>query len=76
MLYNDAFNNSVKPSDLSGVDSIVNQIARHENIKRFDHGKPADIFLRKRDVYLPKLSDQTLENFEKLFKALNKTKGK
>jgi len=76
MLYNDAFNDSVKPSDLSGDDSIVNQIARHKNIKRFNHGKPADIFLRKRDVYLPKLSDQTLENFEKLFKALNKTKGK
>ena len=72
-LYNDAFNASVKAADLKGTDSIVKQIARHTSVDRFDHGKPADVFLRQRDKYLPKLSKATLDNFERLFVEANKT---
>ncbi len=72
-LYNDSFEKSHKIEDLNGSDQIVNQIARLEGIPRFNHGKPADVFLRNRDKYLDKLSDETLSNFEKLFVRINET---
>jgi predicted ATPase len=39
-LYNAAFKATLKGSDLEGTDAIVNQIARHLKVARFDHGKP------------------------------------
>jgi hypothetical protein len=38
---------------------------------RYDHGKPADTFLRKRDKILPNLSKVTFDYFERLFKVVN-----
>jgi hypothetical protein len=74
MIYNAAFGGtSVTTGNLKGTDQIVNQIARHLGIERFDHGRPADVFLRRRDEFLPKLSTQTLQNFETLFQRINKT---
>lgn len=72
-IYNSAFNTKIKAQDLSGTDPIISKICRHQGIDSFDHGKPADILLRKRDEILPKLSTETLVNFEKLFEAINKT---
>lgn len=72
-LYNDTFGKTHKPEDLKGSDQIVNKLARLEGIPRFNHGRPADVFLRNRDKYLDKLSDETLNNFEKLFEKINDT---
>jgi predicted ATP-dependent endonuclease of OLD family len=72
-IYNDSFNDSINLSELKGTDQIVSKIARLKGISRFDHGKPADNFLRKRDIYLDQLSELTLTSFEKLFNRINKT---
>jgi predicted ATP-dependent endonuclease of OLD family len=73
LLYNDAFGQKHKLEDLVGSDQIVNKIARLEGIERFNHGKPADIFLRNRDKYLDSLSENSLSSFEKLFIRVNET---
>ena len=72
-LYNLAFRKKHKPEDFTGTDPIVNRIARLENIERFDHGKPADYFLRNKVNILKDLSVSTLDNFESLFDRINKT---
>jgi hypothetical protein len=72
-LYNTAFTKKLNGADLKGTDPVVTRIARHEGVDRYDHGRPADIFLRDRDAVLKTLSDETLKNFEKLFDRINKT---
>ena len=72
-MYNGAFGKRLKSSDLTGEDPLVKRIARHEKVNRFDHGKPADWLLRHRDELLTSLSDETLDNFEKLFGSINAT---
>lgn len=72
-IYNDVYGKEHKVDDLQGVDQIVNKIARIEGITRFNHGKPADHFLRNRDKFLDMLSDSTLDNFERLFIRINDT---
>lgn len=72
-IYNKTFKKSHKIEDLKGSDQIVNKLARLEGIERFGHGKPADEFLRNRDKYLERLSEQSLTNFENLFKRINDT---
>lgn len=72
-LFNEAFGKSVAADDLQGTDTIVQQLARHEGVDSFNHGLPADFFLRNRDELLPKLSETTLENFEELFRSINAT---
>jgi energy-coupling factor transporter ATP-binding protein EcfA2 len=75
-LYNAAFGKAWKVADIPvGTDSLVSRIARLESVDRFDHGKPADVFLRRRDEFLHKLSAATLDNFESLFKRVNSTLG-
>jgi predicted ATP-dependent endonuclease of OLD family len=74
-LYNKAFSASLRATDLIGSDPIVFRIARHINVERFDHGRPADILLRQRDTFLPSLTPNTLDRFEKLFKRVNATLG-
>lgn len=74
-IYNKAFKKTTKPTDLHGSDQIVSKIARHEGIDRFDHGRPADYFLRNKMDILPKLSGITLSNFENLIDKLNSTFG-
>ena len=75
-IYNISFGKVHKSTDLHGSDQIVTRIARYEGIERFDHGKPADYFLRNKLDILPKLSSTTLENFEYLIERINKTIGK
>jgi len=72
-LYNETFSKAVKIEDLKGSDQIVTKLARLDDNKRFDHGMPADHFLRTRDIHLPKLSEITLSNFERLFERINST---
>ena len=76
LLYNKAFSKSLTPENLTGTDPIVSRIARHEGTDRFDHGRPADVLLREREVSLSKLSEQTLNRFETLFERINTTLGK
>lgn len=72
-LFNLSFNRKYKPEDLTGTDPIVNRLARLEGIERFDHGKPADYFLRNKATILKDLSTYTLDNFDSLFDRINKT---
>jgi predicted ATP-dependent endonuclease of OLD family len=74
-LYNKAFSKGVTSSDLVGGDPIVARIARHENVERYDHGRPADVLLRDRETILPTLSEGTMKRFESLFDRINKTLG-
>jgi hypothetical protein len=74
-LYNRAFRSSLTEADLIGTDPIVARIARHLKQDRFDHGRPADVLMRQRDVFLPSLSTNTLNRFEALFKRINSTLG-
>lgn|GEM_PF-2300848 len=71
-LYNKAFGKSLDVSVLTGSDSIVSQIARHEGLERFNHNKPAEALLRDRSL-LAGLSPDTLASFEKLIRRLNAT---
>ncbi len=73
VLYNRAFNTKIQPDELTGTDPIVSRIARHQNIEKFDHGRPADIFLRHRDEILPVFSQNTYSRFQKLFESINLT---
>lgn len=73
ILFNRAFGASVTEAQLKGTDPIVRRIARVLGKDRFDHGRPADIFLRHRDELLPLLSAPTLDRFERLFMTLNAT---
>lgn len=72
-LYNKAFGATLKEADLTGSDPIVGRIARHLGVERFDHGRPADVLLRERDGFLPKLNEATLKRFEALFERINRT---
>ena len=75
MLYNAAFGAKLKVGDLKGGDPVLARIERVTGSK-FDHGKPADVFLRRRDEFLPKLKPETLERFETLFRTVNATFSK
>lgn len=72
-LYNKAFGAKIKVEDLSGSDSIVRQISRHEGVDRFNHDAPANTLLRSKEDVMSKLSEETLAAFEGLFKRINGT---
>lgn len=72
-LYNSAFGAKLTKTAVPGKDRIIARISRSVGSPFVDHGAPADYLLRHRQVQLPKLSDVTLELFENLFKAINKT---
>jgi len=72
-LYNGGFSASLKVGDLNGKDRIISRITRFLGSEFTAHGRPADFLLRNRDRALPKLSETTLNNFESLFKEINKT---
>ncbi|MFD7206606.1 hypothetical protein [Streptomyces sp. NPDC059893] len=72
-LYNAAFGTKLKVSDLNGSDRIIARITRAPGVPFSEHGRPADVLLRKRDALLPGLSKTTLNRFEQLFTAINST---
>lgn len=69
-LYNAAFTNSLSEADLP-ADSrpLVKRI--EAVVGAFDHGRPAEVLMRKAEDHLPGLSDETLARFEKLFANIN-----
>ncbi len=71
-LYNLAFGKRLTADKLTGNDPILARIERHTG-EKFDHGRPADILLRQRDALLPNFATDTLDRFERLFKAINAT---
>ena len=73
VLFNESMNEAVKKSDLVGKDNIIKEICRYLKLDKFNHGIPADYFLRNRGEILPNLTDITLDNFEKLIIAVNNT---
>lgn len=74
-LYNKAFGTSLTVSGLTGKDRIIDRISRAEGVPFTKHGKPADALLRDPDraKFLKGLSTKTLQRFEDLFEAINKT---
>jgi hypothetical protein len=72
-IYNAAFLKAHVSANLTGTDPIVSGLARAEGIDRFDRGKPADLFMRRRDQFLPALSEETLANFEAIIDRVNQT---
>jgi len=75
-LYNRAFGAALTEHDLSGSDGIVSRIARFNGVARFDHGRPADVLLRDRETFLPRVCDATVVRFEKLFRSINGPLGR
>ena len=71
-LYNIAFDSQVTVSDLQGNDSIIKKLERYRG-EKFDHLKPATVFLRNKETFLERLSEETLEKFEALFTMINAT---
>lgn len=74
-LFNEAFGTSFAPDQLPGADPIVKRCARALGVERFDHGKPATVFLRKYTQFLSTISEDTLKRFETLFEKVNDTLG-
>ena len=72
-IYNAAFLKAHVSANFTGTDPIVSRLARAEGIDRFDRGKPADLFMRRRDQFLPALSEETLANFEAIIDRVNQT---
>lgn len=70
-LYNEAFGKTHKSSDLPNHPDRV--VLRLENLDgKFDHWRPAELLLRD-PLKVEKLSQSTLDNFEKLAKSINAT---
>ena len=72
-IFNPALAATFAESDIQSQEPIVRQLARLLGVDRFNHGLPADYLLRNRDKVLPALSDETLDNFERLFERVNAT---
>ena len=69
-LYNGAFSKSIAVTDIDIEKPIMQQLKKKNGGKDFNHYSPAN-YLAKNNANLS-LSDETLDNFEKLFKAINK----
>ena len=74
-IFNRALNQSIQPSTLNSTEPIVSQLAKILGVDRYDHGRPADVLLKDRDVLLPKFQASTFMNFEALFEKINQTLG-
>lgn len=72
-LFNEAFDKSIKPSDLNGTDRVISKISRHLEIDDYNHGIPANYLMKNKYEIFEKLSDETLKNFESLFNEINST---
>ena len=70
MLYNGVFSKQIAQGDIDATKPIMNQLKRKNGGKEFNHYTPAN-FLAKNAATIS-LSDETLDNFELLFKAVNK----
>lgn len=69
-IYNGAFGKNVSSTDINGSTSILQQLKTNNSGKDFNHYSPAN-YLAK-NISTIALSDETKNNFEKLFKEINK----
>ena len=69
-LYNGAFSKQIKQADIDATRPIMKQLKKKNGGKEFNHYTPAN-YLAKNAATIS-LSDETLDNFELLFKAVNK----
>jgi predicted ATP-dependent endonuclease of OLD family len=74
-LYNAAFGTNVRVGDLNGRDRIIARVGRATGEEFVKHGKPAEELLRMRDrdKFLRSLTKGTVDKWESLFAAINKT---
>lgn len=71
-IYNEAFNKNIKLSDLNtSIKPIIIQINHHLGVERFNHYIPANKLIQL-GVNTDFFSEETLNTFEKVFKAVNK----
>lgn len=69
-LFNGAFSKKISSSDIDSSKPIMQQLKEQNGKKEFNHYTPANYLAQ--NVGSIKLSDETLDNFEKLFKMVNK----
>ena len=69
-LYNGAFSKQITKNDIDETKQIMSQLKKKNNGKEFNHYTPAN-YLAKNSASI-QLSDETLNNFEQLFKMVNK----
>lgn len=73
-LYNWTFGERVSPGDLNSTDQpILKKLIDYRGGKDFDHALPAHELTRRRDEFFEQVADETLDNFEAMFKLLNAT---
>jgi energy-coupling factor transporter ATP-binding protein EcfA2 len=72
LIFNEAMGQNLAAADLPPGDRIVKRIAEKTGVD-FEHGGPADHFLRHRDEILPKISPVSLDRFEQLIERINQT---
>lgn len=73
-LFNSAFNehSDINQNDLnSGIQQIIIQINKHIGVDRFNHFRPANEIIKK-GVNAVIFSNESLDNFEKVFIEINK----
>lgn len=70
-MLNAALGTTLKAPALKGNDRLVKRVERAT--EPFDHNKPARYLLHNRSAVLPKLSETTLDRFEKLIQQINDT---
>lgn len=69
-LFNGAFSKKISSSDIDSSKPIMQQLKEKNGKKEFNHYTPANYLAQ--NVGALTLSDATLDNFEKLFKIVNK----
>ena len=73
-LFNSAFNeySDIKQDDLnSNIQQIIIQINKHIHVDRFNHFRPANEIMKK-GINAATFSNESLDNFEKVFIEINK----
>ena len=69
-LFNSAFDKEVKETDLNkDIQNIIIQINKYLGKDRFNHYRPANAIIKVDENYF---DEETLSNFEKVFKEINK----
>ncbi len=69
-LYNGAFGKGIKETSITAGASIMAQLKKENGNKDFNHYSPANYFAK--NIAAITLSVDTLNNFEALFKRINK----
>jgi AAA ATPase domain len=67
--YNGTYGKTLTSSDLTGADRITKRITRA--VGEFNHGEVSAHFLSELPEFISSLSDETLERFETVVKAIN-----